>query len=475
MRFIPVSARGISQISYLIGDDSTGEAAVIDPRPDCEIYLRLSEKHGLSITHLFETHIHADFMSGARELAARLGGRPAICASGEGDAEYGFDLERLADGDHFEFGATRLTVRHTPGHTPEHIAFELAEKERPDSPWGVLTGDSLFVGSAGRPDLLDDDQTEELAEKLFRTLREYYLGLDDGVMIFPCHGAGSACGADIGDRPMSTIGYERRFNDFLQYDDLNEFKKFVIDGAPPQPAHYSRLKKVNSRGPEIIGGLPKCPGLPADAFREVIDEDGVTLLDTRDMHAFGGGHIPGAINIGDRPMLSNWAGDMLDPEHELLLVMDDDRQIEEIVRYLWRVGITRFRGYLAGGMKSWNRKGWPLNRIEQVTVDELNEHRDEWQTLDVRAPSEWKEGHVPGAVHHYVAEMRDGVDELDGFSRDKTTAVYCGSGYRASIAASMLEQAGYSDVRNVPGSWEAWTERDLPVSHEHTEDDEEKE
>jgi len=204
MVFESVQTEGIAQLSYLIGDDGSSACCVVDPRPDVDVYLELARKHGVAITHIFETHIHADFMSGARELADRLGSHVKICTSGEGDAEYDFDVDRIHAGDSFEFGSVAITVRHTPGHTPEHVAFELADKDDRENPWGVLTGDSLFVGSAGRPDLLGDEQTDELTEKLFHTLRDYYLKLDDSVMLFPCHGAGSACGADIGERPVST-------------------------------------------------------------------------------------------------------------------------------------------------------------------------------------------------------------------------------------------------------------------------------
>lgn len=265
MVFERVQTQGIAQFSYLIGDDSSGTAAVIDPRSDGEVYLELARTFDVSITHVFESHIHADFMSGARELVDRLGGA-TLCASGEEEAEYGFNLERIGDGDRFEFGSVLLTARHTPGHTPEHMAYEVAEKDKPGDPWGVFTGDSLFVGSAGRPDLLGEEQTEQLVESLFNTLRDYYLRLDDGVVILPCHGAGSACGADIGDRPIGSIGFERRTNPFLQHETLKDFRRFVEEGAPPEPRHYRHLKQVNAKGPPILGHAPVAPGLPPERF-----------------------------------------------------------------------------------------------------------------------------------------------------------------------------------------------------------------
>lgn len=455
MIFVRVNTPGIAQLSYLIGDDSSGSAAVIDPRPDVATYLELAREHGVAITHVFETHIHADFMSGSRELVARAGlDKPYV--SGEAKAKYDFPVHKIKDGDQFEFGSVLLTVRHTPGHTPEHVAYEIAEKDKADDPWGIFTGDSLFVGSAGRPDLLGDGQTDALVEQLFHTLRDYYLKLDDGVLIYPCHGAGSACGADIGERPMSSIGYERRTNDFLQIEDLEEFKRFVDEGAPPEPHHYKRLKKLNGKGPEVLGHAPVIRGLSADDFHEEIDSGRNQLLDARQMLAFGGGHIEGAINIGPRPELSVWAGQMLDEKKPLLLVVDDESKLDWILWQCVNTGFTKFAGYLVGGMKAWDNAGFPLRKTPQATVHQVYEHLDDWQVLDVRAPDEWEAGHIPGAKHAYVADMRDGLDGASKLKKRETVAVYCDSGFRASIAASILEQHGFQDVRNVPGSWQAW-------------------
>ncbi|QGQ32675.1 MBL fold metallo-hydrolase [Gimesia maris] len=455
MVFESVQTAGIAQISYLIGDDGSQTAAVVDPRPEVEVYLELSRKHGVAITHIFETHIHADFMSGARELKQRLGSAE-ILASGEGNATYDFPIQKIQHGDRFSFGSVTLTVRHTPGHTPEHISYELAEKDRENDPWGVLSGDSLFVSSAGRPDLLGEDETEELTKQLFQTLRDYYLKLDDGVIIYPCHGAGSACGADIGERPMTTIGYERRTNDFLKHADFEKFKSFVKEGAPPVPQHYPILKKINARGPVLIGTAPAITGFPPDEFHNAVKQGKSQLVDTRQMLAFGGGHIAGAINIGDRPELSVWAGDLLSYDKPILLVMEDETQLDWIVWHFGYVGLTNFEGYLAGGMKAWDNKGLPLATLPQISVQGLDEAKDEFQVLDVRSPSEFENGHISGAKHKYVAEMRDGVNGNLGLDRDKPVAVYCGSGYRASIAASVMKRDGFKEVHNVPGSMQAW-------------------
>lgn len=339
----------------------------------------------------------------------------------------------------------------------------VAERDRPDALWGIFTGDSLFAGSAGRPDLLGDEQTEQLVEQLFRTLREFYLRLDDGVLLYPGHGAGSACGAAIGDRPMSTIGHERRHNPFLQLADLERFKRFVREGAPPEPHHYKRLKKVNAGGPRVLRGLPIVPPLPVGRFREAVERGDATLVDVRSMLAFGGGHIRGALNIGPRAELSVWAGQMLDPERPILLVAEDETDLDGLVALFLRTGFTEFAGYLVGGMKSWDNAGLPLETTPQLSVHELRRARDEVQILDVRAPEEWEGGHIPGARHRFIADMRDDGSLPDGFDAKRPIAVYCDSGYRASLVASLLQARGYRDVRNVPGSWQAWTKAGYPV------------
>src|SRR6266705_3846070 len=294
--FKTIQTEGIAELSYLVGDDDERIAAVFDPRADCDVYIEAARQAGVTITHIFETHIHADLMSGSRELCARLE-TAKIYASGEGGAEYGFNPEKIKDGDRFTFGEVIVTARHTPGHTPEHMSYLLSEADHPDEPWAVLTGDSLFVSSAGRPDLLGEKHTRQLAEQQFHTLRDFYLNLPDHVMIYPNHGAGSPCGADIGARMSSTIGYERKFNKFLQFDDVQNFTDYALSTAPPVPHYYPVMKRINAKGPEIIGNLPRVPALPPNAVKETIDKKAGARVDVRTMLAFGGGHISGALNI----------------------------------------------------------------------------------------------------------------------------------------------------------------------------------
>lgn len=453
-----IETQGIAHLSYVIGDDTTGTAAVIDPRPDVEVYLRVARKRKLSITHIFETHIHADYMSGACELAARLG-TSEIFVSVEGKAKYGFKHRPVKDGDVFKFGKLILTARHTPGHTPEHMAFEAAEKKQESCPWGVFTGDSLFVSSAGRPDLMGADESDKLAEALFDTLTNYYLKLADHVIIHPSHGQGSPCGADIGDRLTSTIGYERETNPFLQYTELEAFKAYTLSTAPPEPTYYKPMKKRNAKGPDILGNLPRVPSLDVKAFGEALKGRGATLVDTRHMLAFGGGHIEGALNLGAAPELSVWAGWMLDPTQSLLLILDADKDVEKVVSYFVRTGFTNFAGYLAGGMQAWVNAGRAVTKLDQLPVQELKKRADDIQIADVRAQSEWDEGHIPNAQHFFLPELQEQAAKLH---KKKLVAVYCASGYRASIGASILKREGF-EVFNVPGSWQAWKNAGYPI------------
>lgn len=458
--FKTIQTEGIAVLSYLVGDDATGTAAIFDPCADVERYLTLAREQQLAITHIFETHIHADLISGARELQHRLAGKADIYLSAEGGAQYDFPHTAVKDGDRFEFGSAVIVAKHTPGHTPEHMSYLLHEEKHEDTPWGVLSGDSLFVNSAGRPDLLGDDQTEELARKQFHTLTDFYLALPDSVIVYPAHGHGSPCGADIGARLTSTIGYERKFNEYLQFSDADSFLKHALDSAPPVPTYYPRMKKVNAKGPEILENLPQIPALPVKEFRKAAQDKSHALIDTRHMLAFGGGHVQGALNIGASPMLSLWAGWLLDPEQPILLVVDSEADLPDVLAYFIRTGYNNFAGYLVGGMDAWDKAGCPLSRVGQMPVNELKEQAHELNIIDVRSPEEWSAGHIPEAEYHFLPTLEEECKQLDP---ETPTAVYCASGYRASIGCSILKRAGFSKVFNVPGSFSAWKSAGYPV------------
>ncbi|HDZ56412.1 MAG TPA: MBL fold metallo-hydrolase [Pseudomonas xinjiangensis] len=456
--FERVYTEGLAQLSYVVGDSKAAIAAVIDPRRDIDIYLNMARAHGLRIAYVIETHIHADFVSGAQALAEQTG---AELIGGRSDA-YDFKLRQVEGEEILQLGQVRLQVMHSPGHTPEHISLLLFDNQQGDEPFALFTGDTLFNLDVGRPDLLGDGSEQKLAAQLFDTLMNRYVPLGERVEVYPCHGAGSACGKSIGDRQHSTLGNELLFNPALRETrSEEEFVDWLLKGMPEPPRHYARLKKVNARRAKMVG-LPLPPPLSPQAFQNLAGEGDIQIVDIRSILAFGGGHVPGAINIALRNEFINWAGWMLSAERPILLVGESADDIHQAVTQLYRIGLDDIRGYLRNGMTDWQNAALPLASVGEWTVHELDRRRNDSDVLvlDVRSPAEFKGGHVPGAQHAYVAHLDSSLSELDS---DKTIATYCGSGYRASIAASILKRSGFEKVVNVPGSWAAWKAADLPV------------
>jgi hydroxyacylglutathione hydrolase len=459
--FEQINSEGLAQLSYIVGDDKAGVAAVIDPRRDVRIYIERARALGVRITHAVETHIHADFVSGTRELAAQTG---AKIIGGE-SADYGFELEQLKEGDEIELGNVTLRALHTPGHTPEHISLLVFDKKQGAEPFAVLTGDTLFNLDVGRPDLLGKGSENELARKLYHTLFEKILPLGDRIEIYPGHGAGSACGKSIGDRRQTTIGNERVFSESFKERTEDEFVEWILSGMPEPPVHYAKLKKVNARGATFFGHLPLLAPLKPEDFQAALEDENSIVIDARSILAFAGGHIPGAINIALRDEFPNWVGWMIDPAKKIYVVIESVRDVELASQHLFRIGYDNFGGYLHQGMAAWENAALPLASLGTWTAPELNEHKNDkdLQILDVRSPGEWEKGHVPNARHNYVAHLEENLGELD---RAKPVAVYCGSGFRASIAASILKRNGFGKVINIPGSWNAWTKAGLPIEKE---------
>lgn len=449
----------IGDASYLVGDDAAQVAAVVDPQVDVQRYVTAARKHGLAITHVVQTHIHEDFVSGATALAHACGGAE-VCVGGHDAPEYGFAHRRMRDGDVIELGSVRLTVVHTPGHTPEHISLLVAKKASLEAPFAVLSGGALLVEAAGRTDLLGPERVDELTSAQFRSLG-FFRSLDDGVQVYPTHVHGSPCGAAIGDRTSSSIGYERRHNALLRQTDEAAFRKEALGDLPPKPRHYPRLKERNTCDQPAAAPSGAVRPLAPAAFEQAMRSGAGIVLDTRHLLAFGAGHLRGAWNIGAAGHLSIWAGWMLEPEQPLLLVVESDSALDEVVAHLARTGFERHAGYLAGGMSSWADSGLPLQTLPQLHVRQAERESRErgLLLLDVRSPQEWKKGHAPGARHVFLPELPSRLSELPGSGR---IAVYCDSGYRASIAASLLQAHGF-EVANIPGSWQAWTACELPV------------
>ena len=454
--FEPFYTDGLAQLSYLVGDSKAGIAAVIDPRRDIEIYLEFARSKAVRIAFAIETHIHADFVSGVHELASRTG---AEIAGGVSD-DYKFPLRQLGNGDCLEIGGTRLEVMRTSGHTPEHISLLLHDAQQGEAAFGVFTGDTLFNLDVGRPDLLGHGSEHKLAGALYHTLFEHLLPLGDRMEIFPCHGAGSACGKSIGDRRQSTIGNERLFNPALKPRTEAAFIDWLLDEMPEPPGHYARLKKANAAGASVRGPINYPEPLPPKGFRDR-SRDAV-VVDTRSILAFGGGHVPGALNIALREEFPNWAGWILTDDRPILLVGETADDVRRATQHLFRIGLDRIEGYLHNGMTDWQNAGLPLANVCEWTVRELDSRREDpnLSVLDVRGDDEVVKGRVPGAKHIFLPQLEHRLGELD---RAKTIAVYCGSGYRASIGTSILKRNGFEHVANVPGSWQAWRAADLPV------------
>jgi len=451
-----VETRGLAHLSYVVGDDDEGVCAVIDPRRDVSIYIDIARRNNCRITHIFETHIHADFVSGARELERQTG---AQIVGGVANG-YGFDLHQAKDGETFELGAITLQVLATPGHTPEHISLAIKGGKGSQKMWGVFTGDTLFAGEVGRPDLLGGGSEEKLARQLFHSLHEKLFKLGDEVEIYPAHGSGSPCGGSIGDRLTSTIGYERMHQDKAQLQSEDDFVTAVLKDLPPAPTYYPRMKKVNAHGAGVLGCLPNVQPLDPQKFADAARAENVLVVDTREIEAFGGGHIEGAMNIALRDEFPVWSGWMLRPEDTILLVLDNEADLDKVQRHLLRIGIENIAGFLRQGMRGWFEAGMPFVKLEQMSVQELKARQNEVQILDVRADGEWKRGHLAGAQHAFVPQVAEYSGKLD---KTKPVAVFCGSGYRASIAASVLQARGFEKVFNVPGSMKAWKSADYEL------------
>ncbi len=453
-----MNVEGLAQLSYIVGDDKSGVAVVIDPRRDVDGYIQRARDLGVRLIASIETHIHADFVSGAHELKARMN----VPIYGGKTEDYQFDLQQMEEGDEIDVGSVTLRAISTPGHTPEHISLLIYDAKQGEEPFGLFTGDTLFNLDVGRPDLLGGGTEKKLAADLYHTLFDKMLPLGDRMEIYPCHGAGSACGKSIGDRRQSTIGNERIFNPAFKERSESEFVDWILSAMPEPPRHYARLKKVNAKGATIMGCPPTLQPLTPDKFQQKMQDANTVIVDARSILAFGGGHIPGAINIALRPEFPNWVGWMIDPAQSLLLVVESKRDVELVTDQLFRIGYDNLVGYLHDGMTSWQNAGLPLSKVEEWTVHELNQRRQDPSVtvLDVRGDDEYQNGAVPGAKHLYVAHLEDHLDQLD---RSQTIATYCGSGYRASIAASILKKHGFERVANVPGSWLAWKNADLPV------------
>ena len=444
----------LAHASYLIG--SGGEAAVIDPQRDVDLYLEVAAEQGLKIRHVFETHLHADFVSGHKELAARTGAKIYIGA----EAHAQFPHVPLRDGSEVEFGLVRIRVLTTPGHTPESVCFVVTDIEKSSDPWAVLTGDTLFIGDVGRPDLSPTHTPEELAAQLYDSLHQKLMRLPDATLVYPAHGAGSLCGRSMRAEKSSTIATERLTNYALQISSRDEFVRQLTSNLPARPGYFAQDAEINRSGAEPLHDRPPLPELtPADV--QGLLRAKANVLDVRPPEQFAAGHVPGSISIALSGQFASWAGTILGLKSQPALVGETDAQVEEASLRLARVGIEDVRGYLAGGIAAWQKAGLPLATTQQISVQELEQESRKSGTriLDVRRPGEWEAGHIAAAAHH---ALDDFPRQLPDLAASQPVAVHCKSGYRSMIACSLLERAGYRDVINVVGGFDAWQAAKLP-------------
>ena len=442
----------LAQASYMIG--SEGVAAVIDPQRDVDQYLEDAAREGLKITYVIETHLHADFVSGHRELAASTGAQIYMGSAAEPD----FPHVPARDGTEIRFGQIVLRFLETPGHTPESISVLLADLEHSPEPRMVFTGDTLFIGDVGRPDLGFAHTPQQLAGMLYDSLHEKLLSLPDEVAVYPAHGAGSLCGRNMSSALTSTLGEQRRSNYALQPMAREAFIPMMTTDLPDRPEYFSRDAELNRAGPALLEELPQAsPLAPAEAAERM--GSGVTALDTRPAAQFGAGHVPGAINIGLSGQFASWAATVIGLDRPVLIVAEQDRVQESILR-LTRVGIEKVIGYLDGGVEAWEKAGLPLEQLPHVSVQELSGNAGKWQVVDVRRPAEWQAGHIEGARHHPLDHL---TKSLEGLDTQTPTAVCCKSGYRSSIACSLLQSRGFRNLYNVVGGMDAWIASGYPV------------
>jgi hydroxyacylglutathione hydrolase len=465
-RFVP----GLAIASYIVGDDKTKEVAVVDPTRDVDDILRLCRANGnLKIRHILETHVHADFVSGAVELKNRLGGDVAIHSSAMGGAEWTAQYadHPAKDGDEIRMGCIRLRCVHSPGHTPEHICWELFDDSRShDTPWLIFTGDFLFVGDVGRPDLLGEEARNKLAHELYQSTFDRFKRIPDFVEIFPAHGAGSLCGKAIGSRRSSSIGFERRFNPSLQPLPETEWVAHLMHAMPPAPPYFKRMKRINVKGPPLLGErLPGDRAIPAVELKRLIDRDEAIVLDVRPREQFASNHILGSLHIELAPNLASWAGWIVPDDRRIVLVVQNEQELTEAVTQLIRIGLDNIAGYLEGGVEAWMGAGFKSDALTTISpraaASKLG-NGDYTFLLDVRTDGEWNSAHIHNAAHIFLGFLDKRSDELP---KDRQIMMICGSGYRSSIAGSILQRKGFADLISVAGGMDAWLAEKLPAEH----------
>ncbi|HEU4589213.1 MAG TPA: MBL fold metallo-hydrolase [Gemmatimonadales bacterium] len=460
----------LAQASYLVGCAATGEALVVDPNRDIDQYIAAAASEGLRVTHVAETHIHADFVSGARELALRTGATLYLSDEGDADWKYAYAAAAgavlLKDRGTFMVGNLKIEALHTPGHTPEHLSFMVTDTPATELPMGIFTGDFVFVGDVGRPDLLERaakvaGSMEAGARTLYRSLQRFK-ALPDYLQLWPGHGAGSACGKALGAVPQTTLGYERRVNWGLEEMTEDEFVERVLAGQPEPPRYFAEMKRVNKVGPRALGGMPRPAHLPAGAIVRLRTEDAL-VVDTRPADAYAAGHLPGTINIPLDNAFSTWAGWLLPYDRAIVLLVEDEPALAEAVKDLAMIGLDGVAGWLTpDALAAWTTAGHALLKTPQMTTDALAAALAAGRVnlLDVRSAAEWASGHLPGALHIPLGSLEERLAELP---TGRPLVVYCQGGARSAIATSLLQGHGVAAVVNVVGGFSAWAQAGRPI------------
>ena len=454
MFFQHVYDKSLAQGSYVIGCQASGEAIVIDAQRDIDIYLAIAKENNLKITHIAETHIHADFLCGSRELAAATGAKMYLSDEGGADWQYQFAHEGLLDGDVIKVGNLTFDVLHTPGHTPESISFLLRDHPATDKPVMIFTGDFVFVGDIGRPDLLEKaaglmGTKEAGAKDMFQSLKKF-AELPDYVQVWSGHGAGSACGKALGAVPSSTVGYEKIRNWAFSYgDDEAGFTDYLLADQPEPPKYFAMMKHLNKVNRPLLIEVPKHPHLSKEEFLSAY-EKAIKVIDTRSKNQFADGFIPNSLNIQGNNSFSTWAGWLLNYQEEFILVADDDK-MEDLTRKLMRIGLDNIYGYIADV----SALGLDLETADVISLAEFKTYvnKENVQIVDVRGLTEHNAGHVKGADQVFVGTLPDNLDKI---SKDKQVVIHCQAGDRSTIAYSLLMSNGFKNVKNYSGGMKEW-------------------
>ena len=457
MFFQHVYDKTLAQASYFIGCQKAGVAAVIDPKRDVDTYLDIAKQNNMTITHVMETHIHADFLSGARELAALTGAKLYLSDEGGPGWEYEFDHVGLKDGTTFMVGNLKMESLHTPGHTPESISFLLTDTPASAEPVMFFTGDFVFVGDVGRPDLLEKaagitGTSDAGAHQMFKSI-DRFAKLPDYIQVWPGHGAGSACGKSLGAVPSTTVGYEKLRNWAFRFgNDVNGFTKFLLEDQPEPPKYFAMMKKLNRVDRPLLTAVPKLKALSNKEMMEAMG-NGIKLIDARNKAEFAKGYIPGSINIQGNNAFATWAGWLLNYEEQFMLLADET-QLDDLTRKLMRIGLDNIMGYVPS-TEAFTDQGGQLDKVPVIDIETFKSILKEpnVQVVDLRNTTEFKSGHIKGAEHVFVGSL---MNNLDKINKEKIVVIHCQGGDRATIGYSLLARAGYTNVLNYSASMNEW-------------------